>query len=118
MDIEGRLHSEQRRSQMTMMKSVQTVKPADAATDDEAIRGGVRSRPAASGTRRRAGAPGWWLGWGVALGLLWGLVCGVAPALDAQVLSAGQAEGAVAGLTGKGSEGRSGRVLQLEPTTK
>jgi len=84
MDIEGRLHSEQRRSQMTMMKSVQTVKPADAATDDEAIRGGVRSRPAASGTRRRAGAPGWWLGWGVALGLLWGLVCGVAPALDAQ----------------------------------
>ena len=46
MDIEGRLHSEQRRSHITMMKFVQTVN-ADRLSDDESIRGRVRSQFAA-----------------------------------------------------------------------
>ena len=59
MDIEGRLHSAQRRSQSTMMKSVQTVNAADRASDDEAIRGRVHPLAVVDGTCRRAGALAW-----------------------------------------------------------
>jgi hypothetical protein len=48
MDIEGRLHFAQRRSHTTMMRSIQTVKPADAATDHKAIRRELCASDAAS----------------------------------------------------------------------
>jgi hypothetical protein len=80
MDIEGRLHSAQRRSQSTMMKSVQTVNAADRASDDEAIRGRVHPLPAVDGARRRAGALEW--------GLAWLLSCALALALHAQAAPA------------------------------
>src|SRR5208283_6238856 len=80
MDIEGRLHSAQRRSQMTMMKSVQTVNAADRLSDDEAIRGRVHPLLAVNGARRRAG--------GLAWGLAWLLSCALALALHAQAAPA------------------------------
>ena len=83
MDIEGRLHSAQRRSQSTMMKSVQTVNAADRASDDEAIRGRVHPL-AVDEARRRAGAPEWSLEWGLA----WLLSCALALALHAQAVPA------------------------------
>jgi hypothetical protein len=79
MDIEGRLHSAQRRSQSTMMKSVQTVNAADRASDDAAIRGRVHPL-AVDGARRRAGALEW--------GLAWLLFCALALALHAQAAPA------------------------------
>jgi hypothetical protein len=79
MDIEGRLHSAQRRSQSTMMKFVKTVNAADRASDDEAIRGRVHPL-AVDGARRRAGALEW--------GLAWLLSCALALALHAQAAPA------------------------------
>ena len=84
MDIEGRLHSAQRRSQSTMMKSVQTANAADRASDDEAIRGRVHPLAAVDGARRRDGA----LEWGLAWGLAWLLSCALALALHAQAAPA------------------------------
>jgi hypothetical protein len=80
MDIEGRLHSAQHRSQMTMMKSVQTVKPADRLSDDEPIRERVRPLPAVGGARTRVGALEWCMAWGLA----WLLSCALTLALHAQ----------------------------------
>jgi hypothetical protein len=80
MDIEGRLHSAQRRSQMTMMKSVQTVNAADRPSDDEPIRERVRPLPAVGGVRTSSGA----LEWGLAWGLAWLLSCALTLALHAQ----------------------------------
>ncbi len=57
MDIEGRLHSAQRRSQMTMMSSVQTVRSAQAASIFEGCRWWVRARLAAG----RGGWAGRWI---------------------------------------------------------
>jgi hypothetical protein len=84
MGIEGRLHSAQRRSRMTMMKSVQTVNAAGRLSDDESIRGRVRSLLAADGARTRAGA----LEWGLAWGLAWLLSCALTLALHAQAAQA------------------------------
>ena len=90
MDIEGRLHSAQRRSQSTMMKSVKTVNAADRASDDDAIRGRVHPL-AVEGARRRAGALEW--------GLAWLLSCALALALHAQAAPAtGPQQLAFAGL--------------------
>jgi hypothetical protein len=80
MDIEGRLHSAQRRSQMTMMKSVQTVNAADRTSCDEPIRERVRPLPAVAGARTSSGA----LEWGLAWGLAWLLSCALTLALHAQ----------------------------------
>jgi hypothetical protein len=80
MDIEGRLHSAQRRSQMTMMKSVQTVNAADRASHDEPIRERVHPLPAVGGARTNSGA----LEWGLAWGLAWFLSCALTLALHAQ----------------------------------
>ncbi len=65
MDIEGRLHSGQHRSQMTMMNSDQTVHPADRASDNEAIR------------KRQPRSP--WVGGALA----WALACGLGSAQQA-----------------------------------
>ena len=90
MDIEGRLHSEQRRSHITMMKFVQTVN-ADRLSDDESIRGRVRSQFAAGEARKRAGALVW--------GLAWLLACALTLALHAQAVPAtGPQQIAFAGL--------------------
>ena len=90
MDIEGRLHSEQRRSHITMMKFVQTVN-ADRLSDDESIRGRVRSQFAAGEARKRAGALVW--------GLAWLLACALTLALHAQAVPAtGSQQIAFAGL--------------------
>ena len=89
MDIEGRLHSAQRRSQSTMMKSVQTVNAADRASDDAAIRGRVHPL-AVDGARRRAGA--------LECGLAWLLSCTLALALHAQAPATGPQQLAFAGL--------------------
>ena len=71
MDIEGRLHSAQRRSQMTMMKSVQTAKPADAVSPASATHRKLLTRFAELIA---------WLRCGLAIGL----ICGTAPAVNAQ----------------------------------
>jgi hypothetical protein len=80
MDIEGRLHSAQRRSHSTMMKSVQTVNAADRLSDDEPIRERVHPPPVLDGARTRAGA----LEWGLAWTLAWLLSCALTLALHAQ----------------------------------
>jgi hypothetical protein len=99
MDIEGRLHSAQRRSQRTMMKSVQTVSATDRASDDEAIRERVRSQFAVGGACKRNGAPVWNLERGLAWGLAWLLACALTLSLHAQAVPAtGPQQIAFAGL--------------------
>jgi hypothetical protein len=99
MDIEGRLHSAQRRSQRTMMKSVQNVSATDRASDDEAIRERVRSQFAVGGACKRSGAPVWNLERGLAWGLAWLLACALTLALHAQAVPAtGPQQIAFAGL--------------------
>ena len=90
MDIEGRLHSEQRRSHITMMKFVQTVN-ADRLSDDESIRGRARPQFAVGEACKRAGALVW--------GLAWLLACALTLALHAQgVPATGPQQIAFAGL--------------------
>jgi hypothetical protein len=99
MDIEGRLHSAQRRSQMTMMKSVQNVSAADRASDDEATRERVRPLLAVDGACKRAGSLVWNLERGLAWGLAWLLACALTLALHAQAVPAtGPQQIAFAGL--------------------
>jgi hypothetical protein len=89
MDIEGRLHSGQHRSQMTMMNSVQTVHPADWTSGDEAIR------------KRQPRSPR------VNSALAWGLVCGLGAALNAQQASpTGPQQLAFAGLRAVTNQGQ------------
>jgi hypothetical protein len=104
MDIEGRLHSAQRRSQSTMMKSVQTVNAADRASDDEAIRGRVHPLAVVDGTCRRAGALAWGLAWLLSCALTLALHAQAAPATGPQqftfaglraVLNQGQPQGQI-----------------------
>jgi hypothetical protein len=99
MDIEGRLHSAQRRSHITMMKFVQTVNAADQLSDDESIRERVRLQLAVGGACKWAGALVWSLEWGLAWGLAWLLTCALTLALHAQAVPAtGPQQIAFAGL--------------------
>jgi hypothetical protein len=107
MDIEGRLHSAQRRSHMTMTKSVQNVSAADRASDDEAIREKVRSQFAVGGACKRSGALVWSLERGLACGLAWLLACALTPALHAQTVPAtGPQQLAFAGLRAMLNQGQ------------